>query len=897
ENAVLFFPKGKSITLPYNILFNGKIPDPTKFTVKVKHGNEEEKDATVEKGDKENSIKVNLEIDKEEEITLTPTDTRLTNGEKNPVKVQTKPYPTYYDIEPLIIKGNENEITVKFEPKEDLEKIKDYLTDECNSTKEGVTFKILSKENDEIKLQIINSTEIKHGEEIGVVFKLTNGQTLTYPSATFTYIDDITDNIEVANKEELKDINIKPGEKEITIPFENNLPEDLIEKFYIQGVFTIDGIPANKKDQIRVEGNKLIITYPEDEEVPEKISINIFGNTTELAINKLEPKYNEVYTYDENGLLKSTKCTGNKIIINGECVDTSADITEFNCPNKYYKAHLPDGTYMCSKDCLIANTQLYIENGNCVEKCSEGNATSNKLSTKCEPCDGSIYDNICHPKDTSGNITCPSHMILVEDTNECVTQKELKKRKNETDKTPKKVNCGKGEYHAEKGYCNCQPGYYGTSCNVPEDNAVQIIDDVIDSYVNNDFGTNTEVMSDSTLAALENAYNIMKKSGQKPTSRVHIVPTLQKIWTTVNETLIDPYLKSPKYLEEVIVLSNIYFVDVKIVGIFPFDIYGDTSRRLQGGNSSYEDVYELGQVYLYCKYTFNEVARLTYPLDDETYYADDPLVLRDEEFLLFAFQAFTEKNKEKYLEYSHNMNLATIEPLDPYYYATTAEPSKYIKDQIIEKIGSSELWINDTFGSRNIYEKVEDFTYEIYYRGNITDENGTFAIRKYTTNGTGGETGGNDELYETFKNLGIDIYDPNSNAYTDTCEIIEINSRTKWDYTQRYLINKVYSGQKREESGLPTDSDNNCVIVSKTVEYIDAHCKGRNSIMQFGNSKINIVYTRAPLLDDDLKNPIFKCYDKIDNFKENIALWLYLALFCLFFLIIGIIIALRCSET
>ncbi|MCQ2819559.1 MAG: hypothetical protein MJ252_20035, partial [archaeon] len=131
----------------------------------------------------------------------------------------------------------------------------------------------------------------------------------------------------------------------------------------------------------------------------------------------------------------------------------------------------------------------------------------------------------------------------------------------------------------------------------------------------------------------------------------------------------------------------------------------------------------------------------------------------------------------------------------------------------------------------------------------------------------------------------------------DPCKIIDINKDSRFDFTERYLMKKVFGGMNKgapiniNKINLPTTYSPN---VGSGISL--ATCTGENTRVIFGKTPMNFIVTENERTRDKFKKPVFKCLKKVKDFKNNIGLWLFMSIFLLFFILLTILTTVRCTD-
>lgn len=137
----------------------------------------------------------------------------------------------------------------------------------------------------------------------------------------------------------------------------------------------------------------------------------------------------------------------------------------------------------------------------------------------------------------------------------------------------------------------------------------------------------------------------------------------------------------------------------------------------------------------------------------------------------------------------------------------------------------------------------------------------------------------NETLYQYYQSKGIDIYNPNDKAFTESCYY---NDNFDYDLTQKYRRTTVYQNK--------TFTSSNCNYTGYDIElgYIKLECYVSDSYI-FTDKELDIEDI------EHLDNLPTKCGGNINNLSNNIAFWLFLVLILIFIVmdIFMLIISLR----
>ncbi|MCQ2817284.1 MAG: hypothetical protein MJ252_08475, partial [archaeon] len=276
---------------------------------------------------------------------------------------------------------------------------------------------------------------------------------------------------------------------------------------------------------------------------------------------------------------------------------------------------------------------------------------------------------------------------------------------------------------------------------------------------------------------------------------------------------------------------------------------------------------EVIDMYESCRLLFTKIAEIIYKQNLDA----EPFLLREDIFLFFTMQAFSEPKKVDYKQNSNKNGLTYITANGEFEYIITIYLDAIVVDYSnfnLPQFAVYSFYVNAEEGEKPM---IGDFTISLYLMGNNIEPDLLTKAQNYLS-------------------YGIDILDSESEAFNDECFLF---TDGKWDYPQSYMINKVYSKYQLE------------------VAIEDTHC-AKNAKPDYFSGKVPIKCTNAPdyilvqpidtlyakkLADKDLKNPVFKCRSKMDGISKNRAFYVYLVVFVLFIILIIIFSIYRCSDS
>jgi cell division protein FtsB len=179
----------------------------------------------------------------------------------------------------------------------------------------------------------------------------------------------------------------------------------------------------------------------------------------------------EIYSYimgkESIVNVTNTICQGNKVIYNDTCVDCK-DKNE-NKPNFYNSkcyAKCPEGTYESNNQC-VNSCPKYVQEGKCVDKCSNGYGLGSILQSECYLCKTKsqvYFDGYCRR-------SCPDEFTYDSETNSCFYRLKIS-----TTISAEIVGFCKnnGTYYIQNNIlkCSCPENYYGYQCSFTKEQSV-----------------------------------------------------------------------------------------------------------------------------------------------------------------------------------------------------------------------------------------------------------------------------------------------------------------------------------------------------------------------------------------------------------------------------------------
>ena len=142
----------------------------------------------------------------------------------------------------------------------------------------------------------------------------------------------------------------------------------------------------------------------------------------------------------------------------------------------------------------------------------------------------------------------------------------------------------------------------------------------------------------------------------------------------------------------------------------------------------------------------------------------------------------------------------------------------------------------------------------------------------------------NSDLYKYYNERGIDIYNPNDKAFTDSCYV---SKKFDYDLTQKYRRKNVYQGYTFK----PVDGCTYEGLVSNTNRII-FNCTSVPEQMYYSLEKTNLKEIDVNHVD----NLPTKCPSDIDDIKSNIAFWLYIVMFVIAIFFNVMLFTLSCNK-
>jgi hypothetical protein len=160
------------------------------------------------------------------------------------------------------------------------------------------------------------------------------------------------------------------------------------------------------------------------------------------------------------------RCENDQIVYNDECVYCKdKDVTKPIFYNSKCYSVCPEGTYQSEYQC-VDSCPKNIQNGKCVDKCSDGYGLGSTLQNKCYKCKTKgqvLSDGYCIK-------SCPEGLIYNETLESCIYMLKIHSQIS----TKLSEFCkNNGELYTQNNIlkCSCPEGFYGYQCTYTEEQA------------------------------------------------------------------------------------------------------------------------------------------------------------------------------------------------------------------------------------------------------------------------------------------------------------------------------------------------------------------------------------------------------------------------------------------